>query len=69
MLVSGTDGHDHYKPGDICTRDSEWLRRCLVNGLAEALDPDAGKVVNSDHQRERYGSEALADRAGETNPA
>lgn len=59
IRCDGTDGIRSYKPGDEYVGDSEWLRKKLVNGLAEPADEEANKVVSNPGQIERYGSATL----------
>lgn len=64
-LVDGNDGTQHIKAGTDCRRDSEWLRRLLVNGLAEPLDGEARSVCIDPLQIERHANAALVARAKE----
>lgn len=63
IFCSGTDGAVRYAPGDECDRDSEWLRRALVNGLAEPLDDEANALVNNERMVRRYSSPSLVAAA------
>lgn len=65
MLCEGNDGTAHISAGDECARDSEWLRRQLVNGLAEPLDDAAKALCASADSIERYRSPALIAAARE----
>ncbi len=63
IRVSGTDGNDHYEVGATVERDSEWLRKLLVNGLAEPLDEQATELCGNVAQADRYHSETLTSLA------
>lgn len=69
LLCDGNDGSKSYKAGDEYEGDGEFIRRMLVNGLADPLDDAAQKIVASDHQRDRYRSAALTEQAKEIRPA
>lgn len=56
LLCEGNDGARHYAAGDEYTGDGEWIRRLLINGLAEPLDEQAKTLVATPAQVERYGS-------------
>lgn len=59
----GNDGKAHYEPGAIVEIDSEWIRRMLVNGLAEAMDDVTKAIAEHPSMVERYRSEALVAAA------
>jgi hypothetical protein len=63
IRVSGTDGQDHYERDAVVERDSEWLRRLLVNGLAEPQDDQATAICTTPAQVERYRSETYYSKA------
>jgi hypothetical protein len=54
LIGTGSDGSRSYNTGDECNHDSDWLRRMLVNGLAEPMDEAALSVIRSKDQIERY---------------
>lgn len=65
MRVQGNDGYDSYLAGAVASRDSEWLRRMLANGLAEPLDGEARTFCAIAFQVERHRNEVLIQRARE----
>lgn len=69
LRAAGYDGSRAYNDGDEYDGDGEWIRRQLINGLANPLDDAARKICDSDHQRERYRSQALTEAAKELRPA
>ena len=69
LLCDGNDGSKSYVTGDTYEGDGEFIRKLLVNGLAEPLDAAAEKIVASDHQKERYRSTALSALTKENSPA
>lgn len=69
LRVDGNDGSRGYSAGATYEGDGEWIRKQLINGLADPADDDAAKVVASAHQRERYRNASLIAAAKEIRPA
>ena len=65
LLCDGNDGSKSYAVGDTYEGDGEFIRKLLVNGLAEPLDAAAEKIAGNDYQKERYRSTAHAGLAKE----
>lgn len=65
LLTGGNDGSKHYDAGDTYEGDGEWIRKLLVNGLADPLDDEAKAIAESEFQQQRHGSAALKAAAAE----
>ncbi len=69
LRAAGNDGTTHYAAGATCERDSEWLRRQIINGLAEPEDEAAKAIAANKEHRARYAVPALSARAKELGVA
>lgn len=63
LLTQGNDGEQHYEAGAEYVGSSEWIRRMLVNGLAEPLDDVAKAVVDNPERHPELISGALRAEA------
>jgi type IV secretory pathway VirD2 relaxase len=59
LLCDGNDGSDYYEAGKVYTKDTEWIRRLLVNGLADPMDRQAEAIAADKDQKSQHSSRAL----------
>jgi hypothetical protein len=64
-LINGNHGGGEFQAGDELPFDSDYIRKLLVNGLAEPLDEDAIGFMARTHQHEEYQSTAFQNLAAE----
>ncbi len=64
-LINGNHGGGEFQAGDELAFDSDYIRKLLVNGLAEPLDEDAIGFMSRTHQHEEYQSVAFQNLAAE----
>lgn len=66
-LISGNHGGGSFEAGDELAFDSEYIRKLLVNGLAEPVDEDATLFMSQTDKHERYASASYQAIAAELN--
>jgi hypothetical protein len=64
-LIEGDHGGSHFQIGEELSFDSDYVRKLLVNGLAEPLDDHAQEFMGKTDQHDKYVSAALQAVAAE----